>query len=492
MKNLEAAQLHSIIAKGEGQLVEFKRKFTDGIAKGMVAFANSSGGQILIGVDDDHSIVPVFDSNALRAQIRDLADNCDPPISFDLAIVVGVCVVYVYEGTQKPYSCKDGYYRRNGASSRKMKRDELIQMLHQSAVVSFEETLCPELSLKMLDPQLLRDLKHRCIKQNDMSDSDFLVNLGFAVPGPESLRFRQVAALFLMREPHMLLPQVGIQCLWFAGKERVEILDQKEFRSGLVVSIEGAMHWLVNHMDRAIKVQPNQLEHQVISEFPTEALRELLINAVVHRDYHVRGAMIQVCLFADRLEIVNPGGLVAHLQAEDFGKLSASRNPLLREIFHRMHWIERAGSGIPRVNALFTQGGLVAPTFSFAGCFQVTARRIALPVGGDPVKMSEIMGGDPVNIGEIEEGDPVSTTYWEGDDPVNDAELRKGWLLHLISKKRVRRRPDAMEILQISDVTAKRYLQDLTSRGYIHFQGAPRTGGYELTLVGQEQLETIP
>jgi len=116
-------ELHAIQQSGEGYKVEFKRNVNSDLAKELVAFANSSGGRVFIGIEDDGLISGIHINNDLRSRVEATARDCDPSVRIDLETFNNVLIVHVPEGKDKPYRCTNGFYVRNGASSVKGERN---------------------------------------------------------------------------------------------------------------------------------------------------------------------------------------------------------------------------------------------------------------------------------------------------------------------------------------------------------------------------------
>ena len=108
--NLSVKDLEFIVQRGKGQTIEFKESFSSSMAKDIVAFCNSIGGKIFIGVSDSGDIKGVKITNALKSQIVDLARKCDPPINVTMQVLKDVIAIFVNEGDNKPYQCKDGFF----------------------------------------------------------------------------------------------------------------------------------------------------------------------------------------------------------------------------------------------------------------------------------------------------------------------------------------------------------------------------------------------
>ena len=135
---MDKNQIGILINEGEGLMVEFKERYTSRIDEDIVAFSNARGGTVLLGVRDDRSINGERLTNDLKAKINSLARNCKPAISVSAAQAGDIVAVEVAEGTEKPYSCKSGYFRRLDGNTQKMNHNELRLMFAQNDPLPFE------------------------------------------------------------------------------------------------------------------------------------------------------------------------------------------------------------------------------------------------------------------------------------------------------------------------------------------------------------------
>ncbi|MFH1627988.1 MAG: ATP-binding protein, partial [Pseudomonadota bacterium] len=136
---ITAEQVRLLISQGEGLIVEFKERYTPRIDQDIVAFANTRGGTLLLGVRDDGTVAGERLTNDLKAKINSLTRNCKPAVAVNLSQVGEVVAVVVPEGMEKPYSCSSGYYRRLDATTQKMSHDELRIMFAENEPLPFEE-----------------------------------------------------------------------------------------------------------------------------------------------------------------------------------------------------------------------------------------------------------------------------------------------------------------------------------------------------------------
>ena len=123
------SELELLLQEGESYFTEFKEGISSSLSRELVAFANASGGRILIGVDDTGTIKGTDTGNTARSRIQDIANNCQPRIPISISILSGIFVVQVPEGKDKPYHCADGFFIRMGANAQKMTRDEIADFL---------------------------------------------------------------------------------------------------------------------------------------------------------------------------------------------------------------------------------------------------------------------------------------------------------------------------------------------------------------------------
>ncbi|MBW2034876.1 MAG: putative DNA binding domain-containing protein [Deltaproteobacteria bacterium] len=193
--------LKIVSAEGEGQKVEFKVKLS-GLAKEMVAFANASGGSIFLGIADDGQIVGVADSNRLRSQIQDIANNCDPRLPVRLVSHRSVIEIVVLEGTDKPYNCNEGFFLRIGPNSQQLTRDEILRFAIRSNKVRFDEQF--ETTDDSEDPldndKITQFLLKRGLPERTIA-SDLLINIGLAQKQQNRLLLTRAALLFFGRDP---------------------------------------------------------------------------------------------------------------------------------------------------------------------------------------------------------------------------------------------------------------------------------------------------
>ena len=359
-----------IIIRGpEGQFVEFKKSLNSALAREMVGFANTGGGTIVIGINDAGMIKGLKNINRNISKIESIARNCDPPISIDInrhqEKGMNLLFVEIPDSQEKPHSCSEGFFLRSGATTQKMTRNEIIDFLHSTNQVLWDEKICPDFRYPVdFDEDAFRQF---CMKSGisdiDMDKEDILINMEVAEWSKDKLIFNNAGVLFFAKEPTRFNLDAYVDCILFQGNEKVTIMDRKTQKGNLMDNVEQAMIFLKKHL--SLRYEIKTLQRKEILELPEDALREAILNAVIHRDYHFNGANVSVEIFRDRVEISDPGKLPPGMKPEYFGKKSVRRNKLLADLFHRIGEVERIGTGILRIERSLKEAGALPMRFEF-------------------------------------------------------------------------------------------------------------------------------
>ena len=359
--NMDSEQLKFILAEGEGLTVEFKERYTPKIDRDITAFANSKGGVILLGVNDEGKITGEQLTNRMKAEIAALARNCDPHVSISgISRVGNVVVIKVPEGAEKPYSCSSGYFRRLDGMTQKMTQKEVRLMFRASADTLFESLPCGGFApadVRLGKVKTFLAEAGTSLKVTGANLPRFLSSLGVC----RENRITNAGALMFAEDINKYIPHCETIMAAFKGVEKVHIYDRRDVRADLLSQFNEALEFLKKHLNVRSEIYINRRE---VYELPLDALREAIVNALVHRDYSMRGTSIYINVFDDRVDISNPGGLLPGVAAGGFGKESLRSNPLIADIFHRMGKVERMGTGIKRMRDLMREAGLKEPEFT--------------------------------------------------------------------------------------------------------------------------------
>ncbi|MGE6529519.1 RNA-binding domain-containing protein [Pseudomonas sp. NPDC077382] len=352
-------ELQQILARGEDSRHQFKRDFnnTDALATELVAFANTSGGLLLIGVDDSGAVSGLSgaDVSRLNQMLSNAASqNVKPainPLSRNIQTEHGlVMVVTVDQGLNKPYVDSHGrIWVKSGADKRRVTaREELQRLFQQAGLVCADAVPVAGSSAADIDAKALGEYFQRRFRQSPeqagLETMRILENLGLASSGTPNM----AGLLLFGKAPQRLCPAFDIKAVAFPGTVLHDrhYLDSEDIDGNLAEQYRRSLAFIKRNLRHVQRQQGFNTLGQL--EVPEEVFEELLVNALIHRDYFV-SASIRLMIFADRIELISPGHLpdVLDTQKIRFG-LSNRRNPTLTS--HAVHILpyRGLGTGIPR------------------------------------------------------------------------------------------------------------------------------------------------
>ena len=444
-------QIKFILASGESYKIEFKENFNKNMACDMVAFVNASGGKIFLGINDKNQISGIKITNKLKSQIQNLARNCDPEIKINLEERENFLVIHVFEGINKPYKCSSGFYLRQGSNSQKMTRNEIIEMALEQGKVKFDEQICQEFNFKSdFDQNKFDHYTKEAQISNLLKTEDILINLNIAHKANKTLKFNNAGVLFFAKNPQRFFVDAVMDCALFKGNDKVEVLDRKVFRIGLLEQLQEAIIFCEKHLNLRYEFKKARREEKY--EIPIRAVEEAVVNSLMHRDYFFKGAHSTIYLFNDFLEISNPGGLAKGLSKKEFGKKSVRRNPIIADLFSRTKYVEKVGSGVKRIKNAIKKAGLKGPKFKFGSFFDIEFIRTGGVNGG-------VTGGVNGGVTGGVNGGVKKVEKFIQKNP--------GIRANLIANN-----------LKISQRTIERIIGLLKKENKIEFKGSFKTGGY--------------
>ena len=284
-----------------------------------------------------------------------------------------VVVVHVRESDPKPVQSSDGFFWRQGAVTQKMSRNEIRDFFRVEGAVRFDLAPC---SRFVYPEDFDRDKYDSWLRISGITGKprveDVLVNIEAAERANGKLLFRNAGVLFFAKNVRRFFPEAYITCLLARGADKVHILDRKDFSGGILADIEDALRFVERNTRTAYRI--DGLQRQDISEYPSQALREAITNAVMHRDWFFEGANVFVELYSDRIEVVSPGRLPQGLSLGNLGSRSVRRNALIADLLHRIGFVEKAGTGILRIREEAREQGCPEPSFEANSFVTVTFR----------------------------------------------------------------------------------------------------------------------
>jgi ATP-dependent DNA helicase RecG len=373
--------LIELIKRPESKTLEFKRDLSspDGALKAIVAFANTSGGILLLGVEDRTAHVRgVTEPLDLEERLANLiSDHITPRLMPEIEILpwrrTQVVAVQVHPSPSRPHHLKregvdGGVYVRVGSTNRRADRELVEEMRRFARGEAFDEQPMPGLDSEALDFRAASE-SFSAIRKLARRDLESLR----LVTDHQGRRVPTLGGLLLFgRDREQYFPDAWLQAGRFAGTDKSRIMDAVEIRSHPVRAIEDTIAFVEKHLLHGAQI--GRLRRKERWNLPPVAVREALVNAFAHTDYAQRGAPIRVSIFDDRLEIENPGLLPFGLTVEDLPQgVSKLRNRVVGRVFHALGLIEQWGSGVQRMTGACHELGLAAPRFEeIALRFRVT------------------------------------------------------------------------------------------------------------------------
>jgi ATP-dependent DNA helicase RecG len=438
-------RVFSFIKQGESQTIEFKASFQKELIETVVAFANAKGGKILVGVSDDGDIVGVeLKKESLQDWINQIKTNTQPSILVDIEVVEidnkSIAIVDVKEYPIKPIAYKNRYYKRIKNSNHLMSLDEIANMHLQSINSSWDYYIDDRHNFDDISQENIDYFLSRVEKNLDktFSEDPFMVLKKYELIKDDKLTF---GAYLLFTSNNSALTAFSIGRF----KSPIDIIDNIDINTNLFAQVDLAIEFIKKHlMTEFIITGEPQRTHKY--DYPLEAIREIVVNMIVHRDYRDSGNSI-IKIFDDRIEFFNPGKLYDDLTIEKLksGNYSSrTRNRAIARAFKDAGIIERYGSGIDRIKNGCKIHGIAEPKFEeFAHGFRVILYKekdVGINVG--------------TNVGTNELYD-----FIKENQPIRISHITK-------------------HFNQVTARTIERWIKKLKDEDKIEFRGSKKTGGY--------------
>lgn len=350
------------------------------LASVLVGMANTAGGTVLLGITPrSGQIQGVRDPGEMLDRVFQAALLADPPLVLPVPRVcpagqTQVVWITVPAGLPNVYSLEGRYLGREGTQTNPLPARRLRQLLLERGVIQFESQVPPNATLNDLDPQQVRAYVQALnlpATETPVSDNEVLLRRGCLKQVRQELCPTYAALLLFGRQPQQWLPSATILSARFGGVSFGDRFVKQDIFGTLPEQLRQAEAFLRSNLKNVVRLVG--LAHQETPEYPPEAVRELLVNAVAHRDYNLQGDSIHLNLFADRIEVHSPGGLPGPVTLDNLLEARFSRNAVIVQVLSDLGFVERLGYGLDRVVTVMRQNGLRPPRFEeVAGSFRVT------------------------------------------------------------------------------------------------------------------------
>jgi ATP-dependent DNA helicase RecG len=356
------------------------------LAETLVAFANSDGGTVLIGVDEDGRVTERVYADEIEVALRASARECRPPVEVrwhQAAADEGLVFAIVVARSPELHSLADGRVLvRTGAENHPLSGDQIRQLAATKSTGDYEAEPAPGAQRDDFDDEVIAEFvskwEERQRREWTRSVDELLVEVGAL---DEEGHPTNAGVLLFARNPQAFLPQSGLTFVKFVGTlPRGEAGQpgygrREEIGGPLARIIQRTWEVLGEEMRTGAVV--TGLEREEHTEYPVTAVREALVNAIAHRDYRLGGRRIEVRMFADRMEITSPGGLPGFITVDNIVEEHFSRNPRLVSSLYQWGYIEELGLGVDLMIEEMVRAGHPPPRFKDAPyAFTVTLHNV--------------------------------------------------------------------------------------------------------------------
>ena len=455
----------------ESMTVEFKQQLqrASRLQEPMVAFANSRGGTIFVGISDrrPRQILGVAWGQDLVEQVQEAARSTQPPLQVEVERWLvddrDVASIQVRTLTRGWVQTSDGRLLvRAGPSNRALVGEELLRFVRERAADPVEDEPVPGIGLDDLQPALVRQYVRARMRRSRVGHPAAARDLGLlAADG----RVRLATVLMFGKDPQDRNRRFGIVVSRFEGSAdgTARLRDRRELIGPLPLLVAQADLQIYDELRRDAVVRG--LVREEVPEYPPVALREALVNAVGHRDYSLRGAAVEVRLYDDAVEVESPGTLAGYVTVENLREAQYSRNKRIMDALQRLGLVEEAGQGIDRMIAEMEDALLDPPEFEErSASFVVRLRGGSVFAAEDRLWISQFA---PL---QLEADAKVALVFARRMGTITNEQLR-------------RLRPLDRE-------ASRETLQELVARGLLEAFGRGRGTGYRLSALAMEARST--
>ena len=469
--------IDNLLRQNESDHLVFKLRVTEEeLAKNVTAMLNGKGGDIVIGVDSNKSVIGL-PNVALDVSYLSLTTQIRPSAPIDIRFIdydgKTVLLISVWEGAQKPYLCNGKIYQKVGDEIKVANPDNISEMLEERKKADFNWERMPVLGADIDDldlDEVRNTMKEfaRISNENIQDEELFLMRNGLLKDG----NLTNACLVLYGKNPAQFLTQTRIKLSIFSSDSTADLIEAHVFESNLFKNADALFRFIDLTYSKSVKIDGIYREEQW--NYPRIAVREGLMNAIVHRDYNSANGFMHVSIFPDRMEITSYGILPAMESVINNrgGSLSLLRNPdIANQCFYR-RLIEMMGTGIPRMIQDCREHGFDVPSFTISN--QIV--KVTFPNIRFLRAETQQQGNTKMDLKTHYEG--VIEGAFEGVGV--SVKEKMALILCELNKQSGLRTTALSERTNIPIKSIERYIKQLKDAGLIKFSGSSKTGGYIL------------
>ena len=379
-------KLSELVKRGESEEVEFKKSTAqlDRALKSVCSFLNHKGGRVYFGISKGKIVGQEVSEQTLKSISQKIRQRIKPEISLEIKVLEiedkKIIEVKIKEGDNKPYYLDGIAYKRVGTENVVVPPEELERIILEKRRVYWDSQIYKEVSFRDIDEEKVRWFVNKAKTERNLKIdeklpiSELLERLELAKKG----ELTNAAVLLFAKNPQKFFLQAETRCARFKGIKPIKpFIDMKVFGGSILDQVDKSLNFVLDHISMAVWLVSGQAAREERYEYPPDAVREAIINAICHRDYSLPSNM-QIRVFDDRIEIWGCGPLPEPLTPEDLKRKHRSipRNPVIAKCFFLIKYIEQWGTGTNDMIAACINWSLPEPEFELAtGDLVVTIRK---------------------------------------------------------------------------------------------------------------------
>ncbi len=475
---MKEKDLLKLIERRESQTLEFKESLSlkEEIGEAVSAFSNTNSGIILVGVKDPGTIIGAeIGTKTLEGLANYLKQNTDnqvyPEITVETLDRKNVILITVEEAGEKPVFFRGTAYKRIGRSNHRLSASEIRNLAKECGKkVYWDEQICEGAGYDDIDGQAVKWFRRKYEKRSGKrvisSSKELLKSIGCI----KESKITNAGILLFGKNPAGFFPRYHLSIARYPGRDiGTAYLEIKDIEGNLFEIIDKAERYIREHIETFHVLKKGQVAREPVLQYPDFVIRELIVNAVAHRDYSITGSRILIKMFRDRIEFDSPGGFAGNVNEKNILYEQFSRNPLIVKVLNRVSYIEEMGEGWNRIMKTIRDYPL---EFGEMPRIKGTSRVVVTLFGPEELFEKEPLETDMQAVnGWLTRVDARLTQELSGRE--------KEIVLFLLKNKRISS-ADCRKLLGISREMANRHFTRLIERKLIEKRGAGKYTYYVL------------
>ena len=480
--------IDELINRKEDQTFDRKsaRKDPKGLSNHFSAFANADGGTLVIGIEDNGAITGIDDyPENINEILRVPFDFCRPSVRVETEVVEcmdqngrpnHLLIITIPQSTELHANQQDDVYYRMGDKSQKLSFDDRLRLMYSKGTRYYEDEPVADSSIDDIDMDAVAAYCQK-IGYTKSAQEYITQNKSFIVTKGGHSEMSGAAILLFGKDPQRFFQRARIRFIRYEGTEakvgaQMNVIKDKVFTGRILDMLEDTLSFVQSQIK-----EYTHLDHDgkfvTIPEYPEFVWKELIVNAVAHRDYSIKGTDIQIKMFDDRIAVESPGNLPGIVRLNNMRQVHFSRNPKIAAYLHEYDYVQEFGEGVDRIYRELEAVGLPAPEYhDVAFMLHATVRNGAeADDGANDVANGKNVANNVAN----DENAANDVANSNGDIPAVEELTEKELCIYQI----IRGNPEVSiskiaEEMHVTTRTIQRYISMLTEKGFITKTGTRR------------------